>query len=449
MKKFFFTLLLFAGVSICAYGQIYRHYWLNDLGKNYTLNKRIMGNTPMNYGYVLAATTQDIGGSMCNGRVTKSGIVIMKLSNNYTIEQSRIFKTANDPSAYNYDFEVYDIYPDNENYYICGKVSDFSTGAIMGFVGIVDTNLGNLTLHKYPTVEKFVSIYVESGVYFVCGKSGNGGILVRNSSGIYSVVNTDYPLYKIRAKNTGNEINVVGGDASTVIYLNALSSLSSCSKGTFQTTNNESISITNYPGQRQGLIISTSYQDSVFLYLFQDVTNCNLAYYFTEPSGYDIFVKDINCSNSKIAITGLYDDLANQHAFFFRSNIMPTIGILSAPIYMRFSPAYSSVFSNKLYKNFFDYNDSLFRCGGFCEYNNNATTFVGTPELLYGETDCVQTPVVNLYSKNTVQVTIEDVFMDDYIPCNEQTTVGWDSEYIINNDCEGIILFNKSMNFKK
>ncbi len=172
MKKFSFTLLLFLGVYACAYGQIYRHYWLNDFGRNYTLNKRMMANAPTNHGFVLAATTQDSCGSVFNESVTRSGIVIMKLFRNYTIEQCRIFKTSNDESAFNYDFEVYDIYPNLDKYYICGKMSDLSTGAVIGFVGIVDTFLNQMTLHKFTDMEKLVSIYAESGIYFACGKKG-------------------------------------------------------------------------------------------------------------------------------------------------------------------------------------------------------------------------------------------------------------------------------------
>jgi hypothetical protein len=448
MKKLLFFMV--AGLlwqCTCAQPFI-RHYWLDDFGKNYTLNRRVPGQHDPNHGYVLAASSQDAQPSK-DGYTDKRAIVIMKLHLDYSIEDSRVFK-FDETSLYN--FEIHDIYPWGGYYYLCGDMStpDGNSSAI---VGIVDTNLNNMQIHAYNEIKSFASIYAEGGCYYVCGedKFGNGIILENDYS---HTINRGYsikykPLYKIKAKNGGGELKVVGTDGNEIVYFyiqtnSALPGFSQPNVYKFQAPSPENVSITNYPGNQAGMIISTAVGDSVYFFFFDNLSTYSHGYAFGEPYGYPVFVRDINCASNKLALVGEYDDNGFGSACFFKCNLAQG-GVISAPYYAQFPPQFAPntpepiVF--KLYKVFHDITDTLFHAGGYCDYRNNSTTFVGTPEEIWTNNDGTCANPFLIEVNPTRSITIQLDSCDEFpIIVDEHFLKGRNKEYQEHTKCEQEII---------
>jgi hypothetical protein len=444
MKKLLFFMV--AGLlwqCTCAQPFI-RHYWLDDFGKNYTLNRRVPGQHAPNHGYVLAASSQDAQIPSRDGYTDKRAIVIMKLHLDYSIEDSRVFK-FDEISLYN--FEIHDIYPWGGYYYLCGDMS-FPNGTAAAIVGIVDTNLNNMRIHAYSDIKSFASIYVEQGCYYVCGETNSGeGVILEND---YNRTMTsrywiEKPLYKMIAKNGGNDLYAVGTDGSEIVYLTIQTNstppgFSQPNVYKFHAPSPENVSITNYPGNRNGMIISTAMGDSVYLYFFQDPNNYSHGYAFGEPYGYPVFVKDVNCASNKLALVGEYDDNGIGSACFFKCDLA-TGGLISSSCYAQFPPLFTpntlNPISFKLYKVFHDITDSLFHAGGYCDYRNNSTTFVGTPEEIWTnlEGTCANPFYIEVNPTGTINITPDNCFPFE---CRIRTyeLEGQYKEYQTHNKCE-------------
>ncbi len=441
MKKLLFFMV--AGLlwqCTCAQPFI-RHYWLDDFGKNYTLNRRVPGQHTQNHGYVLAASSQDVSAPNRDGYANKRAIVIMKLRLDYSIELSRVFK-FDETSPYN--FEIHDIYPFGGDYYLCGDMT-FPNGLSAAIVGIVDTGLNQMSIHYYQDITTFSSIYVENGNYYVCGKAGNDGIvmerdIMNSTSSGYKIPNI--PLFKIIGKNNGLEAYVVGTNGNEIAYmhLNTLPTLYAVTVRSFQKNNTDNVSISNFPWNRAGMIISTAMGDSVYLYFFQDPNNLAHGYAFGEPSGYPVYVKDINCASNKLALVGEYDDNGIGSACFFKCDLAQG-GFISAPYYAQippqFAPNTQSPIVFKLYKVFHDITDSLFHAGGYCDYRNNSTTFVGTPEEIWTHLEGTCANPFSVIVNPTFDITINEQNYEEYNQDPEPLSLdGQDKEYEENKKCE-------------
>ena len=131
-----------------------------------------------------------------------------------------------------------------------------------------------MSIHYYQDITTFSSIYVENGNYYVCGKANNDGIILERdimnfSTSGYKIPNI--PLFKIIGKNNGLEAYVVGTNGNDIAYmhLNTLPTLFAVTVRSFQTINTDNVSISNFPLNRAGMIISTAMGDSVYLYFLK------------------------------------------------------------------------------------------------------------------------------------------------------------------------------------
>ncbi|MBO7465733.1 MAG: hypothetical protein J6T56_07795 [Bacteroidales bacterium] len=447
MKKLLFFMV--AGLlwqCTCAQPFI-RHYWLDDFGRNYTLNRRGINQHSPNHGFVLAASSQDVSVPNRDGYAAKRAIVIMKLRLDYSIEDSRVFK-FDETSPYN--FEIHDIYSYEDYYYLCGDMTT-PEGNTVAIVGIVDTFLNQLFIHAYHDINSFSSIYVEGGCYYVCGKTDMGhGIILENDyshSMSSSFTVTNKPLYKIIAKNNGGELYVVGTDGGEIVYMNIITNsnppgFSQPVAYMFNAPSPDNVSITNFPGNRAGMIISTAIGDSVYIHFFDNPTTYSHGYAFREPFGYPISVKDINCAANKFALVGEYDDNGFGSACFFKCNLAQG-GIISAPNYAQIPPQFlpntQTPILFKLYKVFHgNTTDTLFHAGGYCDYMNNSTTFVGSPEEIWyylEDGTCANPLPVDVNPTNPVIINIDSclLFPNDI---EDLYIEGQEKEYREHDKCE-------------
>lgn len=422
MKQFFTTLLLLFFVLLCN-AQLSRHYWIEDLGVNYTLASKIGQN-----GFILAATTQDTTGSFSSGRFTKSGIIIMKLRQNYSIESAKIFKYTSGDSAYNYDFEIYDVYAHGAYYFICGKMN---SGTDSGIVCIVDTLLNAMTLYCDNTLSSIHSIYAQNTNYYACGTTYThvGAVLERSiptslsstSPCVTNYYTCNYPLYKIKAKNTGNIFNVVGYDDHNIFYCSFDISngimvnpqINSNGGYSFFQNHNRHVSITNYPNNNAGQIIATSDNNDIHIYMFNDINMMSNTYYFHNPHNGNIYLNDINCAPNKLAIVGyIYNEEEGNEAFFFKCETHP--GQISNGMFAYFPTITNNVGNNTtcyLYKVQYTATDTLFHCGGYYYDRGNATTCIGAPEFIWHTTSvtCALSLPVNIELGNEINLIPESI----------------------------------------
>ena len=470
MKKFLLFLLGMSFGLQCANAQIppdpfARHFWLNNLGENFTLS------TPTSDGrWIIAAPRNNLlapGGTVYAAR--KNTIAVFKVENaDYSIVNSSPSACSDEVAVIgvkipgtekfdeNVDFVVHGVVqscnPDT-NYIICGSISMFPNDTGVGMVAILNSQLELVSLRQYPEVRIFYDVYAQDGFYFVCGQMNiynRTPIVLRDSIAslisapnitAFSAINYAYwNFHKIAVRKDPKypscafEFSVSGAEdinsmfapqigwATFQISLGNLTFANAAYSWRITHNINSRVTITNYPysstlGTPQGILLAASSGTEIYTYAFNNNTQQIMNGGYRMP--WQGILTDIECGEMEDATLGYKvayvgnRGAAAAPASYIRTEVpypYPSTTLPSLAQHYYFAPfnAPSNAYYS-LYKVHYYAGDKQFHAGGF--YNGtdetgrqNRSTFAVTPEKVTADNQCTQRNTIKPANINTVQI---------------------------------------------
>ena len=456
MKKSFIFLI---GMCFClqftkvqAQGDPFKcHYWLQDHSVNYTLSYPITDANNPNYKWLQAAAKHDAAGNAN----FKNTIAVFKMFNDYEINHS---SSGREPIVFGKDgngtydpkvnFEVHSIaqscYPDT-TYILCGSMrSEDESNPTYGMVAVLNSNLDVMSLREYPDTKVFYSVYAQGENFYVCGETGNNSSIILQDNiltpGLNRVgyIDPGWVFHKIRIKAApcqSDEFNISGiytddfGNVAigyttyqivgnSFFYIDQVQvAINPPTSPTPHIIPNSRVTISNYPGQKDGLILAVSDGKAIYNFAFDRSPQPPIlptAYGFMIKDWYGI-LEDMDCGNypnqqnPQLAWVGnrenpdgkpyLFADYISAH---LASSSFPPIFPTHFADIIYFEPsiddetAYYSL--HKVHYSGGPRNpsgDSLFHAGGYYSgrdetFNPNRATFAVTPEAVKDKIDCAK-----------------------------------------------------------
>ena len=454
MKKSFIFLI---GMCFClqftkvqAQGDPFKcHYWQKEHSVNYTLSYPIV-DADSTLKWLQAVAKHDVDG---HGNF-KNTIAVLKLDNYYNIPwgiEPKVFGKSNGGEEYDpyVNFEVHSIVqscnPDT-TYILCGSMGDEESGqTATGMVAVLNTNLDVISLREYPDTKVFYSVYAQGENFYVCGETvNNSGIIMQDNiitPGLnrMAYVDLNWVFHKIRAKGAPceyNEINISGiytdnigqfiGYTTYKLYPTNFSYVDQIQVSlTFSPplppppipstiVPNSRVTISNYPGHKDGLILSISDDKHIYMFMFDRSASPLITTYGFIISDWEGVLEDMDCAGYvssgqqyyRIAWVGnkknpdekpplvadyLVADLANpSFPPRFPSNFA---NIISFKPSNADETAYYSLHKIHFYGTHNLSGDNRFHTGGYYSgrdetFNPNIATFAVTPEDVIDKVTC-------------------------------------------------------------